>query len=54
VRALADRIDTLLSDRPALVALGGVARDTVEREFTWDRCGAETVAAYEHVFGGGS
>ncbi len=54
VRALADRIDTLLSDRPALVALGGVARDTVEREFTWDRCGAQTVAAYEHVLGGGS
>ena len=42
------------SDRPALVALGGVARDTVEREFTWDRCGAQTVAAYEHVLGGGS
>ena len=54
VRALADRIDTLLSDRPALVALGGVARDTVEREFTWDRCGAQTVAAYEHVLGVGS
>ena len=54
VRALADRIDTLLSDRPALVALGGVARDTVQREFTWDRCGAQTVAAYEHVLGGGS
>jgi len=51
VRALAERIDTLLSDRPALVALGGVARDTVEREFTWDRCGAQTVAAYEHVLG---
>jgi glycosyltransferase involved in cell wall biosynthesis len=54
VRALADRIDTLLSDQPALVALGGVARDTVQREFTWDRCGAQTVAAYEHVLGGAS
>ena len=52
VRALADRIDALLSDRPALVALGDVARDTVEREFTWERCGAQTVAAYEHVLGG--
>ena len=54
VRALADRIDTLLSDGAALVALGGVARDTVQREFTWDRCGAQTVAAYEHALGGGS
>jgi glycosyltransferase involved in cell wall biosynthesis len=54
VRALADRIDTLLSDPPALLALGGDARDTVEREFTWDRCGAQTLAAYEHALGGGS
>jgi glycosyltransferase involved in cell wall biosynthesis len=52
VRALADRIDALLSDRPALVALRHVARDTVEREFTWDRCGTQTMAAYERVLGG--
>jgi glycosyltransferase involved in cell wall biosynthesis len=52
VRALADRIDALLSDRPALVALGDVARDTVQREFTWARCGRQTLAAYEHVLGG--
>lgn len=52
VRALADRIDALLADRPALVALAAAARGTVEREFTWDRCGAQTVAAYEHVLGG--
>jgi glycosyltransferase involved in cell wall biosynthesis len=51
VRALADRIDALLADRPSLKALGAVARETVEREFTWDRCGMETVAAYEHVLG---
>jgi glycosyltransferase involved in cell wall biosynthesis len=52
VRALADRIDALLSDRPALMALGDLARETVEREFTWERCGAHTVAAYEHVLEG--
>jgi glycosyltransferase involved in cell wall biosynthesis len=53
VRALADRIDALLSDRTALVALGAAARETVVTEFTWDRCGAQTVAAYEQVLGGG-
>jgi glycosyltransferase involved in cell wall biosynthesis len=50
-RALADRIDALLGDRPALAALGDVARETVQREFTWERCGEQTVAAYEHVLG---
>ena len=53
VRALADRIDALLADRPSLEALGAVARETVVAEFTWDRCGAQTVAAYEHVLGAG-
>jgi teichuronic acid biosynthesis glycosyltransferase TuaC len=53
VRALAGRIDALLADRPALLALGHAARDTVQREFTWDRCGEQTVAAYQHVLGRG-
>jgi glycosyltransferase involved in cell wall biosynthesis len=53
VRALADRIDALLCDRAALVALGHIARETVEREFTWERCGAQTLTAYEHVLGSG-
>jgi teichuronic acid biosynthesis glycosyltransferase TuaC len=53
VRALADRIDALLSDRPALEALARAARETVHREFTWERCGANTVAAYERVLGSG-
>ncbi|MGI8411718.1 MAG: glycosyltransferase [Solirubrobacteraceae bacterium] len=44
--ALADRIDALLSDRPALARMGAQARATVEREFTWRRCGRETRAAY--------
>lgn len=51
-RALADRIDALLGDRPALAALGEVARQTVQRAFTWERCGEQTLAAYEHVLGG--
>ena len=33
---------------PALIAdLGNHARATVEREFSWQACGAATVAAYE-------
>jgi glycosyltransferase involved in cell wall biosynthesis len=53
VRALAQRIDALISNPPTLIALGDAARETVEREFTWQRCGAQTVAAYERVLGGG-
>jgi teichuronic acid biosynthesis glycosyltransferase TuaC len=48
-RALADRIDALLSDPAALQALGKAARATVERVFTWERCGADTLAAYRHT-----
>jgi glycosyltransferase involved in cell wall biosynthesis len=44
--ALADRIESLLADPPALHDLGQQARATVERTFTWPRCGQETVAAY--------
>jgi glycosyltransferase involved in cell wall biosynthesis len=51
-RALADTIDGLLSHPERLEALGAAARDTVAREFTWERCGRETVAAYEEVLGG--
>jgi teichuronic acid biosynthesis glycosyltransferase TuaC len=39
-----DAIATALSERERL---GDEARATVERSFTWDRCGAETVAAYQ-------
>ncbi len=45
--ALARAIDGLLTDRAALRALGASARATVEAAFTWERCGAETVRAYE-------
>ena len=51
-RALADAIDALLSDAETLAALRRAARETVAREFTWERCGRETVAAYEEVLRG--
>jgi teichuronic acid biosynthesis glycosyltransferase TuaC len=50
--ALADTIDALLGDPARLGALRAAARDTVAREFTWERCGRETVAAYEEVLRG--
>lgn len=51
VRALAERIDALLGDPAALEELGRAARDTVQREFTWERCGVDTVAAYRELLG---
>jgi teichuronic acid biosynthesis glycosyltransferase TuaC len=51
VPALAARIDSLLRDPAALESLGRTARATVEREFTWERCGRETVDAYREVLG---
>jgi teichuronic acid biosynthesis glycosyltransferase TuaC len=47
--ALAERIDALLGDERGLAALRQTARKTVVRKFTWQRCGAETVAAYEEA-----
>ncbi len=44
---LAQRIDALLGDPEALRRCGAGARATVERSFTWERCGEQTVAAYE-------
>jgi glycosyltransferase involved in cell wall biosynthesis len=45
--ALAAELDRLLSDPSELEAAGRAARATVERAFTWTRCGAATVEAYE-------
>jgi glycosyltransferase involved in cell wall biosynthesis len=45
--ALASAIDRLLSDPAA----GRAGRETVARSFTWDRCGADTVNAYEQALG---
>src|ERR1019366_714270 len=36
----------LLADDQRRLALGAAARETVEREFTWKRCGERTLAAY--------
>jgi glycosyltransferase involved in cell wall biosynthesis len=47
--ALAAEIDRLLADPAALAGLGVKARETVERAFTWERCGEATVAAYERA-----
>jgi len=49
--ALAEEIDALLADPAALRAAGAQARATVEAAFTWERCGAETVRAYEDALG---
>jgi glycosyltransferase involved in cell wall biosynthesis len=45
--ALADQIESLLSDPARRRELGAQGRATVEREFTWERCGETTVAAYQ-------
>jgi glycosyltransferase involved in cell wall biosynthesis len=45
--ALAEQIDSLLGDQARLHALRAQARATVERDFTWEQCGRETVAAYQ-------
>lgn len=43
---LASAIERLTADRTELARLGAAARQTVAANFTWERCGAETVAAY--------
>ena len=45
--ALAERLRRLLGDHDERLRLGAAARATVEREFTWKRCGEQTVQAYE-------
>ena len=46
--------DRAAAERPrrGAHALAAAARATVQRSFTWERCGRETVAAYEEVLGG--
>ncbi len=46
VGRLAGEIDVLLSDARTLRMAGDWARATVVRAFTWERCGAATLAAY--------
>jgi glycosyltransferase involved in cell wall biosynthesis len=49
--ALAETIARLLHDPAASSRLRAAARETVQRSFTWPRCGEETVAAYREVLG---
>jgi glycosyltransferase involved in cell wall biosynthesis len=46
---LAALIGELLDDQPRLVALGEAARARVLEQFTWKRCGEQTLAAYEEA-----
>lgn len=46
VAALATLLGTLLADRAETARRGAAARATVERCFTWERCGEATVALY--------
>jgi glycosyltransferase involved in cell wall biosynthesis len=43
---LASVLDRLTADRSELALLGAAARETVAANFTWERCGRETLAAY--------
>lgn len=47
VERLAERLEEMLENPALVVDLGNHARATVEREFSWQACGAATVAAYE-------
>jgi teichuronic acid biosynthesis glycosyltransferase TuaC len=47
VAGLADAIDALLSDERRLRDEGERARANVAASFSWEGCGAATVAAYE-------
>jgi glycosyltransferase involved in cell wall biosynthesis len=47
VERLSQRIDELLSDRDRMREASRRARATVAACFTWERCGRETLAAYE-------
>jgi teichuronic acid biosynthesis glycosyltransferase TuaC len=49
IERLTQRIDELLSDPHRLREAGQRARATVAANFTWERCGKQTLAAYKHV-----
>jgi teichuronic acid biosynthesis glycosyltransferase TuaC len=49
IERLTQRIDELLSDPPGLREAGQRARATVAAHFTGERCGTETLAAYEQA-----
>jgi teichuronic acid biosynthesis glycosyltransferase TuaC len=49
IERLTQRIDELLSDPHRLREAGDRARACVGANFTWERCGRQTLAAYEHA-----
>ncbi len=49
IERLTQRIDELLSDPHRMREVGQRARATVAAYFSWERCGRETLAAYQHV-----
>ena len=49
IERLSQRIDELLSDSHRLREASQRARATVAANFTWERCGEQTLAAYEHA-----
>jgi glycosyltransferase involved in cell wall biosynthesis len=49
VERLSQRLDELLTDPHRLREAGQRARATVAANFTWERCGRQTLAAYEDV-----
>jgi glycosyltransferase involved in cell wall biosynthesis len=49
IERLTQRIDELLSDPHRLREAQQRARETVLANFTWERCGAQTLAAYEQA-----
>jgi len=49
IERLTQRIDELLSDPHRLREAGARARESVAANFTWERCGVQTLAAYEHA-----
>ncbi len=49
IERLTQRIDELLSDAQRLREAGQRARATVAENFTWERCGAQTLDAYRDV-----
>jgi glycosyltransferase involved in cell wall biosynthesis len=49
IERLSQRIGELLSDPHRLREAGQRARETVRANFTWERCGRQTVAAYERA-----
>jgi teichuronic acid biosynthesis glycosyltransferase TuaC len=50
--ALAALVGALLTDPDRLEDLSAAARETVAANFTWERCGERTVAAYGAALGG--